>query len=91
MKQPEVEFFTEDVDGDEYLNVGFKFYTPDSDEPIYCVLGAFGVQPDENGLRIIKALVEEATGYMQGVYSGEIERVIEEPKIETVKKELILP
>ena len=91
MQQPEVEFFTEDVDGQEYLNVGFKFWVPDSAEPIRCVLGAFGVQPEEDGLRIIKALVEEATIYMQGVYSGEITVEVDEPKIEKVTKELILP
>ena len=64
MKQPEVEFFSEDIEGNEYLNVGFKFYVPGSDEPVRCVLGAFGVAPEEEGLRIIKALVEEAAGYM---------------------------
>jgi hypothetical protein len=89
MKQPEVEFFSEDVDGHEYLNVGFKFYIPNEEEPIRCVLGAFGEAPAEDGLRIIKALVEEACIYMQGVYSGEIQVQEDEPKLEIVKNELV--
>ena len=95
MKQPEVEFFTEDVDGNEYLNVGFVFYVPDNEEPIRCVLGAFSVFPEADGLSIIKALVEEAAIYMQGVYSGEMKMEKEEKLGKKVivadKKELILP
>ena len=99
MKQPEVEFFSEDIDGVDYLNVGFKFYTPDSEEPIRCVLGAFSIQPEEDGLRIIKSLVEEACIYMQGVYSGEITVDTDPEGLVTVEspleivppKELILP
>ena len=84
MNAPEVEFFSEDVDGVEYLNVGFKFYVPNTDEPIRCVLGAFRDTPDDNGLTIIKALVEEATIYMQGVYSGEITVTEDDSKLEIV-------
>ena len=95
MNQPEVEFFSEDVDGQEYLNVGFKFYVPDREEPIRCVLGAFSVFPEADGLTIIKALVEEAGAYMQGMYSGEM--TLGEPeeklgkKVLVAEKELILP
>ncbi len=89
MENPEVEFFTEDVDDVEYLNVGFKFFVPNSDEPIRCVLGAFRDAPDDNGLTIIKALVEEAAIYMQGVYSGEIQvQVDAEPALEVVTPKL---
>lgn len=87
MEKPEVEFFTEDIDDVEYLNVGLKFYVPDSVEPIRCVLGAFSGGVEQDGLRIIKGLVEEAATYMQGVYSGDIVRK-EEKKLEVVKPKL---
>jgi len=90
MDKPEVEFFTEDVDGVEYLNVGFKFSVPNDDEPIRCVLGAFSVSPEDDGLVIIKSLVEEAAQYMQGIYSGVLSRIDDSP-IEVVKNELIIP
>ena len=88
MNQPEVEFFSEDVDGEEYLNVGFKFYVPTEEEPVRCVLGAFSIVPKEDGLRIIKSLVEEAAIYMQGVYSGEIKLKVDEPQLEVVTPRL---
>ena len=92
MKLPEVEFFTEDIDDVEYINVGFVFYRPGQEEPVRCVLGAFSGGLEQDGMRIIKGLVEEAGGYMQGVYSGEL-TVEDEPdkKLEIVKPELILP
>jgi len=92
MKLPEVEFYTEDIDGVEYINVGFVFYRPGIDEPVRCVLGAFSGGLEQDGMRIIKGLVEEAGGYMQGIYSGAI-NVVSDPiaKLETVKNELILP
>ena len=89
MEQPEVEFFSEDIDGTEYLNVGFKFYVPTEEEPIRCVLGAFSVFPEADGLTIIKALVEEAAQYMQGVYTGEIQ--VAGAKETNVGKRVIVP
>ena len=96
MEQPKVEFFTEDIDGTEYLNVGFVFYVPNEKEPVRCVLGAFSVFPEDDGLLIIKSLVEEAAIYMQNVYSGEIKHsdvvpAAEFADLEVVTKELILP
>ena len=91
MRHPEVEFFSEDIDGQEYLNVGFKFYVPEEEEPIRCVLGAFSGGLEDEGMRIIKGLVEEAALYMQGVYSGEIVPTVDEPALEVVESKLILP
>ena len=92
MELPKVEFYTEDIDGVEYLNVGFVFHVPDAKEPVRCVLGAFSGEVDQNGMRIIKGLVEEAAAYMQGIYSGEITvENANKPQIEVVKSELILP
>ena len=91
MNKPEVEFFSEDIDGTEYLNVGFKFWLPEVAEPIRCVLGAFSGEVDQNAMRIIKGLVEEAATYMQGVFSGEIAIAEPETALEVVKAELILP
>ena len=89
--KPEVEFFSEDIDGAEYLNVGFKFYVPDRDEPVRCVLGAFSGGLEQEGMRIIKGLVEEAAIYMQGVYDGSIQITEDDTPLEVVKSELILP
>ena len=92
MELPKVEFYTEDIDDVEYLNVGFVFHVPDSEEPVRCVLGAFTGGLDQNGMRIIKGLVEEAAAYMQGIYSGEITvENANKPQIDVVKSELILP
>lgn len=59
----EVEFFTEDIDGVEYLNVGLKWMC--DGEELRAVLGAFTGEVDQTALRIIKGLVEEAVGYVQ--------------------------
>ena len=88
MELPKVEFYTEDIDGVEYLNVGFVFYVPDHEDPIRCVLGAFTGELDQNGMRIIMGLVEEAAAYMQGVYTGEI--TVADAKETTVGKRVIV-
>ena len=72
MEKPEVEFFSEDVEGVEYLNVGFKFHVPEREEPVRCVLGAFSGEVDSEFLIVVRSLVEEAAIYMQGVYTGEM-------------------
>ena len=74
---PEVEFFSEDVDGVEYLNVGLVWGKSvfDDDEGVFhmeeqrAVLGAFsGKDPiDQNGMSIIKGLVEQACLYVMGL------------------------
>ncbi len=63
--KPEVEFFSEDVDGVEYLNVGLVWPDHDGSE-LRAVLGAFsGKNPiDQNGMSIIKGLVEQACIYV---------------------------
>ena len=91
MRGPEVEFFSEDIEGDEYLNVGFKFFVPAREEPVRCVLGAFSTPLEQEGMRIIKGLVEEAATYMQGVYDGTILISDDDSPLEVVKSELILP
>lgn len=71
---PEVEFFSEAVDGVEYLNVGFKFEYDGVTKR--CVLGAFeGEGPDQQAMIIIKGLVEQAALYMQEEYSKPVELV----------------
>ena len=90
MNKPEVEFFSEDVEGVEYLNVGFKFWVPGEAEPVRCVLGAFSGEVDQNAMRIIKGLVEEAAIYMQGVFSGDI-AIADTSALEIVKSELVVP
>ncbi len=68
MDQPEVEFFTEDVDGVDYLNVGFKFMGADG-EVKRAVLGAFSGDLDNDAMTIIKGLVEEASLFIINEYS----------------------
>ncbi len=65
--KPEVEFFSEDVDGVEYLNVGLVWDGPlEGQGEARAVLGAFsGKNPiDQNGMSIIKGLVEQACIYV---------------------------
>ena len=64
---PEVEFFSEDVDGVEYLNVGLVWEQDGTEAR--AVLGAFsGKDPiDQNGMSIIKGLVEQACLYVMGL------------------------
>ena len=78
----EVEFFSEDKDGVEYLNVGFKFPGPDG-EVQRCVLGAFTGEVDQDAMRIMKGLVEEAAGYIIGAWVPK-----EAVKLEVVKPRL---
>ncbi len=65
--KPRVEFFSEDVDGVEYLNVGLVWF--DMGDEQRAVLGAFsGKNPiDQNGMSIIKGLVEQACIYVLGL------------------------
>lgn len=59
---PEVEFFSEDVDGVEYLNVGLQW--DDDGESKRAVLGAFQGDLDQQAMIIIKGLVEQACLYV---------------------------
>ena len=69
---PRVEFFSEDVDGTEYLNVGLVWTSVEEGthetQELRAVLGAFsGTNPlDQNGMSIIKGLVEEACLFVLG-------------------------
>ncbi len=58
-----VEFFTDDVDGQEYLNVGLV-WTDEEGETVRAVLGAFQGEPGEEALVIIRALVETACEFI---------------------------
>ena len=58
-----VEFFTEDIDGVEYLNVGLK-WTDSLGEELRAVLGAFEGEVGEDALKIIRSLVEEACAFV---------------------------
>ena len=70
-----VEFFTEDIDDVEYLNVGLVFPDANGTEQ-RCVLGAFSVHPEEEGLMIIQALVEEAVGYVLEAYEPKSKLIV---------------
>ena len=83
MEDAKVEFFTEDIDDVEYLNVGLAFPGKDG-EMQRCVLGAFSVSPEEDGLMIIQALVEEAAGYILGAWAPDA-------NLQVVVNELLLP
>ena len=63
--QPEVEFFTDDVDGVEYLSVGLK-WEKDGEE-VRAVLGAFTGTLDQEAMAIIKGLVETAGMFLLGL------------------------
>jgi hypothetical protein len=60
---PEVEFYTEDVDGVEYLNIGLQWVNPEG-EPIRAVLGAFQGDMPQEAMIAIKGLVEQACIYV---------------------------
>ena len=66
--KPEVEWFSEDVEGVEYLNVGLKFYY--NGEETRAVLGAFGEEIGQEAMQVISALVEQAVVYVQEVYEA---------------------
>ena len=68
MNQPEVEFFSEDIEGVDYLNVGFKFQTPDGNLQ-HCVLGAFTGEIEQEAMVIIKGLVEQAALFIEEAYA----------------------
>ena len=80
----EVEFFSEDIDGTEYLNVGLVFPGPDG-EGRRCVLGAFTGEVDQDAMRIMKSLVEEAVGYVLGEWTPE------GTSLEVVTPKLLIP
>ena len=63
---PEVEFFSEEADGIEYLNVGLK-WDDGSGEVMRCVLGAFQGDLDQQAMIIIKGLVEQACIFILGL------------------------
>jgi len=60
---PEVEFFTEDVDDVEYLNVGLKWIDQKGFE-VRAVLGAFQGELPQEAMVTIKGLVEQACVYV---------------------------
>ena len=80
--KPEVEWFSEDVDGTEYLNVGLKFYR--GEEVSRCVMGAFGEEIGQEAMQVISALVEQAVEYVQEVYDADAT-----PKLEIVTPKLV--
>ena len=84
-EQTEVEFFSEDRDGVEYLNVGMKFPNAQG-ETVRCVLGAFTGEVDQEAMRIMKGLVEEAAGYIIGAWVPKQGTSLEvvKPKLEIV-------
>ena len=65
--KPKVEFFSDDVDGVEYLNVGLVWYDPKKGEEVRAVLGAFTGDLDQDAMVIIKGLVEQAVIYVLGL------------------------
>ena len=67
---PEVEFFTEDVDGIEYLNVGLRWFDAEGFE-LRAVLGAFQGELDQDAMIVIKGLVEQACIYTLGLDDDE--------------------
>ncbi len=67
---PEVEFFSEEIEGIEYLNVGLKFEKDGKTKR--CVLGAFQGDISQEAMTIIKGLVEQACLYTLGLDGLEI-------------------
>ena len=67
---PEVEFFSDEIDGVEYLNVGLKFEINGVERR--AVLGAFQGDVSQEAMIIIKGLVEQACLYTLGLDGLEI-------------------
>ena len=63
--QPTVEWFSDDVDGVEYLNVGLAFEK--EGEVVRCVLGAFQGELSQEAMVVITGLVEQACLYTLGL------------------------
>ena len=63
--QPRVEWFSDDVDGQEYLNVGLVFER--EGEEVRCVLGAFQGDVGQEAMTVITGLVEQACLYTLGL------------------------
>ena len=63
--KPEVEFFSEKIDGVEYLNVGLKWLNEKGEQR--AVLGAFEGDVSQEAMVIIKGLVEQAVMYVLGI------------------------
>ena len=66
--KPTVEWFSEDVDGIEYLNVGLKFAI--DGELMHAVLGAFQGEIEQDAMQVITALVEQACQFVQEAYDN---------------------
>jgi hypothetical protein len=64
-KLPEVEFFSDEVNGIEYLNVGLRWYV--NGKEVRAVLGAFQGDVAQEAMVIIKGLVEQAVIYVLGL------------------------
>ena len=64
--KPTVEWFSEDIDGTEYINVGLKFVC--DEEVLHAVLGAFQGEIDQEAMQVITALVEQAVMFVQEAY-----------------------
>jgi hypothetical protein len=81
--KPMVEFFSEDVDGVEYLNVGLVWENPWTGDESRAVLGAFTGELEQQSMIIIKGLVEQAGIYMLDLEDDPIEvaskEVVESP------------
>ena len=73
--QPRVEWFSDDVDGVEYLNVGLQFER-DGNE-VRCILGAFQGEIGQEAMVIITGLVEQACMYTLGLDGETIEEARE--------------
>jgi hypothetical protein len=79
-----VEFFSEDLDGTEYLNVGFVFEVDGTQHR--AVLGAFTGELEQESMTIIKGLVEQAAEFMVEIYEPLL--MVFEPQEPLYKKKL---
>jgi hypothetical protein len=70
--KPLVEFFSEDVDGTEYLNVGLVWEDPYTGDEKRAVLGAFTGELEQQSMTIIKGLVEQAGIYLLDLDEKEV-------------------
>ncbi len=64
--KPEVEFFIEEMNDVEYLNIGLKWEDADG-EQVQAVLGAIKGDISQDAMVVIKGLVEQACIYTLGI------------------------
>lgn len=63
MMIPKIEFFSDEVDGVEYINIGLQWEKGDG-TIVHAVLGALEGELEENAMIVIKGVAEQACMYV---------------------------